>query len=254
VGARPYELMTPDQLRAQLSREDFLRELHHLLRVEPHFNNGLYDEGWNCRDHALIVAGIVHMLGLTGSMLFGRAAFVQGPHADAPPVARDVQTHAWVGVDRAGVFDLSVQLAPHKRYPGWVDWGVRGLFGHGFLPAGRVDIVMPRHEAEFENCLAAATHRANRRTAIYLGVEYTDLRAQHVANGLAVCNSPLTDRLRGAFGERGDLHARAIVHLCGLLRGEAATLANVGSMDAWAVLAERQGNAVFRVCARGKLS
>lgn len=246
--------MKRSELVVALAREEFLHELHHLLWMEPHLNQGEHDEGWNCRDHALVVAGIAQMLGFKAALLFGRAAFIQGPRNDAPPMGVAVSTHAWVGVDGAGLYDLSVRLDAVDRHSAWTPWRVRALAGDRFVPTGSVRFVQTRGRVEHENAVAAASNLRATNSAIYCGETYADLSAREISNGLDVCNSPLTERLRVAFGDRQDLHARAIVHLVDRLQGMGSSLTSLSQMAAWAEIAGRPGNAVWRVCSRGKLT
>ena len=133
-------LRNPKRLVEALSREDFLRELHHLLWIEPQLNNGQRDEGWNCRDHALIVAGVAQMLGFTASVIHGRATFVQGPR-QTPTLWASASPHSWVGVEGAKQSDLSIRLRAVEQFPSWRDWEVSAMVADWFLPADRARIV-----------------------------------------------------------------------------------------------------------------
>lgn len=245
--------MKPKDLQNIFARDDALRELHHLLWIEPHVNKGVQDDGWNCRDHALIVAGVIQMLGFTASIMVGKAVFIQGPRGDLAGMGRDVKYHAWVGVDRAGFFDLSVRLSAFSEFPDWQDWKTAGLVGEAFSPPGEVVFRMAKNELDFQNFTNAATQYEGINTSIYFGETFSTLTAGDITNGLALCNSPLTDKLRASFGERQDLHAKAIVHLVDYFQGKTPSIAGLPQMEAWAQLAARPGNAASRVCSRGKL-
>jgi hypothetical protein len=86
----------------KLTTTTFLDEIHHLLWIEPGDNRGTWDEGWNCRDHALLSCIVCQLLKMTASVIYGEAMFVQGPTGDAPPVGLHQQTHAWLGLDGLG--------------------------------------------------------------------------------------------------------------------------------------------------------
>lgn len=245
--------MTPQELQKILTRDDVVGELHHLLWMEPHVNRGIQDDGWNCRDHALVVAGIVQMLGFTAASILGKATFIHGRKGEVAGMGREVKTHAWVGVDKAGFYYLSVRLSEFTEFPEWGDWKTVGLAGQDFIPAGRVEFRMARSETHFENLVNAATHLEDINTTVYFCETFADLAADDIASGLSRCNSPLTDKLRASFGERQDLHAKAIVHLVDYMNGKTPSITNLPQMDAWAALAARPGDAVFRVCSRGKL-
>jgi hypothetical protein len=245
--------MTPTQLMAAYSRQDFLQEIHHLLWIAPLVNRGVADQGWNCRDHAFVLAGLAAIQGFKSALLFGSAAFVQGENEGTPPIGLTQDTHAWVGVDQVGFFDLSVRLSGVQGLDGWKDWGVDALCGEGFVPHGKVEWQNVVDAAQYENRINAATHRTGVNTAIYIGKTYSDLSTYEIENAVSCCNSPLTDLLKEKFGHRQDFYAKAIVHLDEFRHGKAATLTGVSQFEAWARLVERPGNAIYRVCTRGRL-
>src|SRR5262245_59413184 len=105
----------------KLSTPEFLDELHHLLWTEPHENRGQWDEGWSCRNHALIAGAVVSVVHGRCAIVYGEATFVHGPVGDCPPIGMSVKPHAWLGVDGAGYFDLSLNIARHAD-PGWRPW------------------------------------------------------------------------------------------------------------------------------------
>lgn len=193
------------------------------------------------------------MLGFTTAVMHGAACFVQGPVADATPVGLKLDTHAWVGIERAGLFDLSVRVSRCSGLEGWRDWDVTGLIGSRFVPGGKADWQSAGDQIDYENRINAATHREGVNTAVYFGTTYDDLSTREIEKALSYCNSPLTDRLRATFGPRQELYAKAILHLVEFLRGEGETLTGLEQMDAWAQLLERRGDAIYRVCTRARL-
>lgn len=236
-----------------LTREDFLHELHHLLWIKPLVNNGIKDDGWNCRDHAYIVAGIAQVLGFKASIIYGKAAFIHGSYGAIAGMGRDLKMHSWAAVDGAGFYDLSVRLSWIEDFPEWKDWETAGLAGNGFLPSGRVVFKMTLNEYDFQNAMNAATHLEGVNSAIYWGGSFSELTASDIENAPKKCNSPLTDKLRATFGERQDLYAKAILHLVEYLQGKIESVVKLPQMEAWEKIASRPGDAVYRVCSRGKL-
>ena len=92
-----------------------IQEIHALLWIEPLVNRGIYDPGWNCRDHALMVAGILAAHLVPVQIVHGQAMFVAGPSGDRPPIGRgqdvnDTTTHTWVEVPSIGIVDISPNL------------------------------------------------------------------------------------------------------------------------------------------------
>ena len=56
--------MQAEKFVAVVSENVFLDEIHHLLWIDSFKKGGITDLGWNCRDHALILAGVAFELGL----------------------------------------------------------------------------------------------------------------------------------------------------------------------------------------------
>lgn len=91
----------PKRLRKVLTDKRFLSELHHLL-WRPHFDNhGKRDEGWMCRDHAFLVAGIGALCGYCAALCWGKVALV-GPTSNGSAGLLSVDEHAWAGFEGVG--------------------------------------------------------------------------------------------------------------------------------------------------------
>jgi hypothetical protein len=165
-----------------------------------------------------------------------------------------ISPHSWVGVERAGQYDLSVRLNSAGQFPdAWKDWHVAGLVADRFAPVGRVRLIYVDSARQYDNEVAIASHLKATNSALYYTDEYSELTAKVLSHGLENCNSLLTGWLSAEFGEREDLHARAILHLVDLLNGRGKSLASLPRIDAWRDLAQRAGDAVWRVRSRGKL-
>jgi hypothetical protein len=94
-----------------LTRDDFLRELHHLLWIEPAERRGKWDPGWNCRDHAFIVGFIARLLRSEAVVILGRAMFIVGPSGEKVPLGVEQSPHAWLAINGYGYFDLSLRFS-----------------------------------------------------------------------------------------------------------------------------------------------
>jgi hypothetical protein len=241
---------TRQGLERDLSGDAFLNELHHLFWLAPHVNHGKRDDGWNCRDHALVFAAVAQLRGARASAVSGIVMFVQGSTEGTRPVGRRVEPHAWVIVESVGTFDVSVRLAHFKDLPEWKDWQVSGLLGSAFHPRNRVSYMMTADEVAFETCVNAATHQEDGRFAFYLRKRVEPLTADMIKRSYSWCNSPLTDRLRNISKGRRDLYAKAILHLSELVDGSGDSVTKLAQMKAWKRIAERPGNAIEEVCGR----
>jgi len=246
----PY--MTPKKLIATLARPSLVREIHHLLWVEPRQNRGVLDEGWNCRDHALVVATLCQMLGFNAYTIHGAASFVQGATGGRPPVGLGQDPHAWAAVDGGGMHDLSVRL-DRTAVPHWTDWQVLCISGSVPHAKRKMRLHYPKTALEYEDTVAAASHRQAERCAIYLAREYEPLTKAALSASMAWSNSILTDDLRDQIGEQPDFHARFALHLFELLGDPALSLTELPPTEAWKDLTLRDIDVIGAVCRRGKI-
>lgn len=244
--------MNQEHLKAALTRSDFLQELHHLLWIAPHDNGGVWDEGWNCRDHALITAALVQLMGFTALIGYGQATFVQGPTLELSPVGMELSTHAWAMVERGGMYDLSPRLS-QTRLPGWRPSVVMAIVQSACHPSAGTKFSCYLEADQYQNAIASATYDQGCMHVVFRSESRNDLSREILGDSLNFCNSPLTDQLRARFGERGDLHAKAILHLWEFLKKDSATLTHLSQMDAWQKITDRKGDAVYRVCSRGRI-
>lgn len=240
--------MDANEFLAKIAKEDFLREIHHLLWIDPHINRGKRDDGWNCRDHALIVGGVARMFGFKSLAVSGAAMFVQGPIGHHAPVGRSVDPHTWVQIENVGAVDVSVRLKGFKDMPKWKDWETSGLVGSQFHPIGRVNYLSTSDPAKYDNSINIATHRVDQKYGIYLRKAAEPIGVDQLQMAFKWCNSPLTVRLSNLFKNRHDLYPKAILHLTSLLKGEATSVVQLPQMKAWATVAGKKSDAIERVC------
>ena len=79
--------VTETALAQSLLDDGLVDELHGFLWTEPFANKGTPDDGWSCRDHAVVVGRLLRSAGAEVRIRHGRCMFVQGPGAHgAPPV------------------------------------------------------------------------------------------------------------------------------------------------------------------------
>jgi hypothetical protein len=222
----------------QLTAMPFLDEIHHLLWLEPAENNGAWDEGWNCRDHALISGIVAQVFGMTASVIYGEAIFVQGPSGHLPPVGLSQASHAWLKIDGQGSMDLSPRLTMCVN-KSWRPWPLSCIAMNRCLPDG--DFKVARSPDEFERLIAAATHSSG-RLAIYFGRGYDQIDLEFVSKAFEFVNSPLTDELSQKY--EPTLYAKAAIHLFKFLRGENKSLRHLTQQGAWESIAQQPENPI----------
>lgn len=114
----------------------------------------------------------------------------------------------------------------------------------------KVEVLRARTQEEYQHLVNLAL-ASSRPTAVYWIREHEVITPRHVQEAFTWLNSPLTDELKLVYGH--EVIAKAILHLHDLMQGEARSLVSPQKNEAWARVAERQGNAVFQVVSRGGL-
>jgi|GEM_PF-3170234 len=234
--------MNAEEFKTALASSAFRSELHHLLWVPPFTNRGLRDEGWHCREHALIVGVLALLRGFSAVAIHGKAEFIMGPTGGVHPGSIRQDPHTWIRIDGVGSCDLSVRL--NTMPPGllWPDWQDSYLLGSKFVPADSTLYTSLSDPAKHENACALVTHQENVRAAHYLQIRGEQLGVQQIENARKWCNSPLTDRLKKLYPTRSDVYAKAILHLDEILSGAGSSVIQLPQMAAWGVITKKAGN------------
>ncbi len=225
--------MTPDEFLEAASTELFRNEIHSFLWSGPITNYGFRDEGWSCRDHAVVLATLAASKGIGSHLCTGFNMFVLGPSDGSGSVGTGQEWdpegpgHSWIELEGSGTLDLSPNFESLSR--------LRGPFtSHGVTAQkwrtsiGNFDVVYAETPDTYNLAVAVATSQPDVGVAIY-GVErretfHTDmLRPDFI-------NSPLTRTIRGY----GDLiYVKLAVHLSRVLSGEGSIRREATQRKLW---------------------
>lgn len=189
--------MNANDFLSGLAKREFLDEIHHLLWI-PSFQKGkVIDFGWNCRDHALLIAGMAILSGLAVKAVTGKAAFIQGPRPAErlPPVGVEQLTHTWLDVDVIGTCDLSANTRSVSRFHA-ATWTFDGVIGSKVVPLGTAQYILTTNEFKYNSDFDAATNRTNQFTLVYLAKKVEAIVSGDLDAPFRWCNSPLTVRLK----------------------------------------------------------
>jgi hypothetical protein len=232
--------MNVDDFLAGLTKKEFLNEIHHLLWI-PSFQKGkVIDLGWNCRDHALLIAGMAILSGLTVKAVTGKVAFIQGPRlADGlSPFGVEQLTHTWLNIDEIGTCDLSANTRSVKKFHG-ATWAFIGVVGSKVVPSGSAQYFLTTNELKYNTVFDTATDLSDQFTVVYLAKKIEAIEAGDLDASFRWCNSPLTNRLKN-LKVPAPAYRWAAEHLLRIIDGEQETLLQLPQMKAWSKLAERE--------------
>src|SRR5262249_54164376 len=241
------QMLTPlvDTIQCTLS-PSLIQEVHALLWIDPFVNRGVYDPGWNCRDHALIVAGILAANSVPVQIVHGRVMFVLGPSGSYPPVGRgqdvdDSRTHTWVEVPSIGIVDISPNLRT-RDHAKWRPTNFDGIIASRWIPEDNCIVRQVVSAFEYEREIALATHRQEQCSAVYWGRDKDVFSPKLFKNAFDYANSPLTDKLRQNFQQ--SIYAKITLPLIDRTRGFGRSLATVSRNKAWQIISRRPDNTV----------
>jgi len=231
----------------RLTTPQFLAEIHHLLWIDPFDNQGTWDEGWNCRDHAWLGGVVLQLLGLTAAVVYGEAMFVRGPDGDAPPTGLSQTGHAWLGIDGLGFMDISPNLAQCRELS-LQTWQLKCIAMNRCIPDGRFE--NSNSSEDYERRVGIATNTPGNH-AVYFGRGYDNIDSDFVNQAFQFINSPLSVRLATRF--EPDVYAKAAIHLFKILSGKSQSLQKLSQDQAWECISTQPGNAIAWLKMKGAI-
>lgn len=222
----------------------FQRELHRLLWIQPHPNNGEVDAGWSCRDHAVVTGLFLVLQGEYPDIMHGRSMFVQGPDGKFPPIGfgqplEQHSGHTWLDIPGKGVIDLSPNLATQSeevlRYWRGINFG--GIVMDGWLPSGGGKLVKCDSPGDYINEINKATHVEGGVIAVYFEQRRESAPLDALIKAAQEIDSPLSD---GVYKDYGRLaYIAAVAHLKDFVAGRSRAIAGVSQHQAWQFVLSR---------------
>ena len=229
--------MTDGDFVSKVSQGAFLDELHHLLWIDAFKKGNLTDLGWNCRDHALLLASVAMHFGFDVYAVTGKVAIIQGPGLteDSKPVVLEQLFHTWINVRDVGTFDVSPNLSGIRQFAhGYSGFG--GVLGSKVAPHGLASYFLTQHEAKYNTVFDSATNAAGQLSLVYLAKDIEPLAVGHLTSAFRWCNSPLTVRLKN-LKIPTTAYQKAATHLVLVIEGRSESIRNLPQMEAWKKLA-----------------
>ena len=201
------------------------------------------DYGWNCRDHALLTALLVHSQGKRAALMHGKTMFVLGPRGGRASIALGQDQHTWAAVEHYGLVDLSIKpsvsLAGHQfKFP------FNCVLKNDSVPSCKGKVLVVRDESEFQRLVDEGTAKQGASLIIYLHDRGEEIDQGHIIYADRWIDSPLTDELRTRFNSPSEAYAALLLHLMDLSEGNARSLANMDQWQAWDRLMAGNGDRI----------
>lgn len=233
--------------RAQLkdlASPRFLREIHHVLWIEPTLLGTTVDAGWNCRDHAWLTAIIARLLGHRSALVHGEACFVNARGGPRGASRFRQNPHTWIHVDGVGAVDLSIR--PQFTVAGdEYRMAFKCLFAGDCLPRGRGRACVLENPDLYASVVESPSSTGP-VAAVYLLREAEEVHQGLLSRAAGWIRSPLAERLGARYGNPSDLYCALLLHLCDFLGRTATSLAGLSFDDAWSQLAKTRHGAIER--------
>lgn len=229
---------------SELTSDRFLREIHHFLWTDSSLSGNVVDAGWNCRDHAWVVALLIQSLGYKPAFFHGEAFFVNAETKKSGNVSFYQRPHSWVAVENVGAIDLSIKpnfssADDHLRIP------IKCIFANQCLPRGRKQVIFYNQGNThlFTRAIEYPEQLSSKVAATYLIKEAEHIHPGHLQQAAGWIGSPLTARLHATYGNPSDLYAALLVHMRSFLDHRAPSLTGLSWAEAWRRLADDREDA-----------
>ena len=214
----------------------FKKEINHLL-YSNHFtsSDGEFDAGWNCRDHALVVALMLKSGDDYPKVANGKCMFVQGPVSGNAAFRIGQEDHSksghnWLVHSKFGLIDVSpaLQSREHRfREP------FNGIFNRVWLPPGkgRVSVVLCHDLQNYVREIEKASRAMAHSTAIYLHLDDQEVTEKLIESPFKFLNSRLSAEIKSRFGP--EFYPAVGKHLHGFVLGKRNSLVSMTRLKAW---------------------
>ena len=223
----------------RLGTSAFKNEINHLLHTQGHLgSDGVFDPGWNSRDHALVMTLLLKRSGTYPKVATGKCRYVQGPYLKNSSFGigqRDDYgiDHNWIVDQKFGLIDVSTLLESKKHL---FRAAFNGVFGQVWLPQGkeRVKVVVCTDFPAYEQEIEKAARLNGLSTAVYMHAKDQEVTDKIVESPFKFLRSHLSVELKKRFGSA--FYPAVAHHLQGFMRGERDSLKREEKLRAWGTL------------------
>ena len=217
----------------------FKEEINHLLHTGGHTgSDGEFDPGWNCRDHALVMAMLLKREGKYPRIAIGKCMFIQGPYLKNASFRigqepKQVSNHDWLVDQRFGLIDVSplLEIRTHRFRTAF-----NGIFGQVWLPSGkeRTKVIVCHDPDSYEREIEKAGRLGGLSTAVYMHMDNHEITDQLVRSPFKFLKSQLSGEIKKRFGSA--FYPAVAHHLQDFTLGKRKSLRNLEKLKAWGVL------------------
>jgi hypothetical protein len=225
------------------------KELHSILWSKPFVNNGLYDGGWNCRDHALVIGGLISILGRKIGISHGKNMMVKGPTKHFPPIGYGQDGnmgagHSWIVDESLTIFDYSLKLPKGKKNKQWKSYSDPIVENTKCNNVKGATIVVTNNLNDYESEIASSTHIDDGFRIIYYQEKYELFNPSKALDPFHWIDSPLSNKMKLRYPK--GIYVKIIMHLHELISGKAKSVAKKSQIGAWNTISKRSEEDIQR--------
>lgn len=232
-------------------RLEVVDELHALLWSKPLVNKGILDSGWNCRDHAIIVAAL-HLLSGNSPLphiAHGANMLILGPNGRNHPSGFGQEIglgagHTWNLSLHGSIYDYSLKIPDKREHPQWKEIA-NPLVEDGVCRAiSGAEVFMTDVPKKYQDCIAAGAWKEKGFRVCYLVRHQEEFSPKLLLSPFRWIDSPLSNKMKGRYGET--IYVKIVLHLFDLSQGRAKSIVHKTQVGAWNTVARRSDNDIDR--------
>jgi hypothetical protein len=219
----------------------FKKEINHLLYSTSHTgSDGELDLGWNCREHALVMALMLRSADPSPKIAAGKCMFIQGPVAGNTSFGIGQEDyhksgHNWLVHAKFGIIDVSPSLQTKEhafREP------FNGVFNRVWLPPGkeRASVVVCRDPDDYVKAIEKAKRALNHSTAVYMHLDEIEVTDKLIKSPFKFLGSHFSAEIKSRFG--AEFYLAVAKHLHGFMLGKRESLVSLGKLQAWGAVVD----------------
>ena len=225
-----------------------LNEVHHFFWTDPFNNQGEYDFGYNCRDHAFVTALLLKIWEYDPKLIYGKLTLV----IDNLPIP--VYRHAWLEIKDHGICDLSI-----KKYTqtilGVIEIPIKGIFDNDWHPKEKGKLFLTRNEDEYLRTIDKVTKMGHHAYAIYFKQDNDLFTKNFINDPFKSIDTPILGSLRKKNFDNS-IYFKLVLHLHDLSRKKVHTLKKFRYDESWEKINNniKYDNAIERVITLAKIN
>ena len=224
-------------------------ELHALLWSMPRTNNGVFDAGWNCRDHSLVVAAFKFLSGEVSIpyIVHGKSMLVLGPSYGNNPAgfgqdSKLQEGHTWNLSANGAIYDYSLSVPRGKKHQEWRRVKDPIIEEGSCRNLKAAEVIESSNRRDYEGSIAVGSKKEDGFRICYLPVRRERFSPKMLLKPFQWLDSPLSNKMHMRYDET--IYVKIVMHLLDFAHGRTKSIAHKSQIGAWNTVARRSDEEV----------